>query len=181
MREMADFVSKLKSGSIKVLFVHGVNPAFELPKSLGFVDALTNVPQVISFATFPDETTLQADYVFPDNHSLESWGYQKVATGANSSVLSGAQPVVVPLENFNTKATVDVLLAAAQQAGGALASALPFKDEVAYIQDKLGGLITKAGGFFSALEINAFTAYFQQYGGWWTTEITGRCHRVPTC
>ena len=169
MREMADFVSKLKSGSIKVLFVHGVNPAFELPKSLGFVDALTNVPQVISFATFPDETTLQADYVFPDNHSLESWGYQKVATGANSSVLSGAQPVVVPLENFNTKATVDVLLAAAQQAGGALASALTFKDEVAYIQDKLGGLITKAGGFFSALEINAFTAYFQQYGGWWTT------------
>jgi len=46
---------------------------------------------------------------------------------------------------------------------------LPFKDEVAYIQGKLGGLITQAGGFFAAPEINAFTAYFQQYGGWWTT------------
>ena len=83
-------------------------PLFELPQSLGFVEALSNVPQVISFATFPDETALQADYVFPDHHGLESWGYQKVATGANSAVLSGAQPVVVPFHN--TKATADVLL-----------------------------------------------------------------------
>ena len=167
MQEMADFVSKIKSGGVKVLFVHGVNPVFELPKSLGFEDALTNVSQVVSFATFPDETSLRADYVFPDNHGLESWGYQKVATGVNPSVLSGAQPVVVP--SNNTKATVDVLLAAAQKAGGGLASALPFKDEVEYIQSKLGGLISEADGFFSATEINAFAAYFQQYGGWWKT------------
>jgi anaerobic selenocysteine-containing dehydrogenase len=166
IREMVDFIAKLKSGSIKVLFVHGVNPAFELPKSLGFVDALDKVPQVISFATFPDETAVQADYVFPDHHGLESWGYQKVATGANSSVLSGAQPVVVPF--FNTKATVDVLLAAAQLAGGTLASTLPFKDEVEFMQSKLVNLVNQGNGFFSASEINAFTAYFQQYGGWWT-------------
>src|SRR5581483_8346926 len=55
-KEMADFVGKLKSGRVKTLFIHGVNPVFELPKSLGFADALANVPQVISFATFPDET-----------------------------------------------------------------------------------------------------------------------------
>jgi anaerobic selenocysteine-containing dehydrogenase len=169
MQEMADLVSKMKSGGVKVLFVHGVNPVFELPKSIGFEDALKNVPLVVSFATFPDETALQADYVFPDNHSLESWGYQKVATGSNSSVLSGAQPVVVPLQNTNTKATVDVLLAAAQKAGGTLASALPFKDEVEFIQSKLGDLIAEADGFFSASEINTFTASFQQYGGWWKT------------
>lgn len=167
VKELADFIGQLKSGAIKVLFIHGVNPVFELPKSLGFENALTNVPQIISFATFPDETALQADYVFPDHHGLESWGYQKVATGVKSSVLSGAQPVVVPF--FNTRATVDVLLAAAQQAGGALASALPFKDEVEFIQSKLADLITNGDGFFSAPEINTFAAYFQQYGGWWKT------------
>lgn len=167
MREMADFVAKLKSGSIKVLFVHGVNPVFELPKSLGFLEALDKVPQVISFAMFPDETAVHADYVFPDHHGLESWGYQKVATGASSSVLSGAQPAVVPF--YNTKATVDVLLAAAQLAGGALASALPFKDEVEFIQSKLANLVSQGNSFFSAQEINTFTAYFQQYGGWWST------------
>jgi formylmethanofuran dehydrogenase subunit D len=46
---------------------------------------------------------------------------------------------------------------------------LPFKDEVEFIQSKLSGLITEADGFFSAPEINTFTAYFQQYGGWWKT------------
>ncbi len=167
MKEMADFVGQLKSGAIKTLFIHGVNPAFELPKSLGFEDALAQVSQVISFATFPDETALQADYVLPDHHGLESWGYQQIATGASSSVLSGSQPVVVPF--FNTMATADVLLSAAQQIGGALATALPYKDEVAYIEGKLSALITEADGFFSAPEINTFTAYFQQYGGWWKT------------
>ncbi|HEX8993253.1 MAG TPA: molybdopterin-dependent oxidoreductase, partial [Anaerolineales bacterium] len=166
-KELADFVAKLKSGSIKVLFVHGVNPVFELPASLGFLDALRSVPQIISFATFPDETALQADYVFPDHHGLESWGYQRIATGATSSVLSGAQPVVVPFHN--TKATVDVLLAAAQAAGGSLAQALTFKDELEYIQSKLTSLVTNASGFFTAPEINTFTAYFQQHGGWWST------------
>jgi anaerobic selenocysteine-containing dehydrogenase len=167
MKELSDFVTKMESGGIKVLFVHGVNPLFEIPKSLGFEGAVGSIPQVVSFATFPDETALLADYVFPDNHVLESWGYQKVATGANSSVLSGAQPVVVPMNN--SKATADVLLAAVQKAGGGLASALPFKDEVEYIQSKLKDLIPASDGFFSAPEINAFTAYFQQYGGWWKT------------
>ncbi len=82
-------------------------------------------------------------------------------------MLSGAQPVVVPF--YNTKATADVLLAAAQQVGGALATALPHKDEVAYLQGKLSGLLTETDGFFTAPEINTFAAYFQQYGGWWTT------------
>ena len=34
----------MKSGGVKVLFVHGVNPVFELPKAIGFADALANVP-----------------------------------------------------------------------------------------------------------------------------------------
>jgi len=165
--EMADFVAKLNSGSIKTLFVHGVNPIFELPKSTGFGEALAKVPQVISFATFPDETATQADYVFPDHHGLESWGYQQVATGANASVLSGAQPVVVPF--VNTKATVDVLLGAITKNGGAVAAALPYKDEVDYVRRKLSALITEAEGFFSAPEIDTFSASFQQYGGWWKT------------
>ncbi|MBI2759254.1 MAG: molybdopterin-dependent oxidoreductase [Chloroflexi bacterium] len=165
-REMQDFIQRMFDGKVKVLFVHGVNPLFELPKKLGFGGAMKYVPQIISFATFPDETAMEADYVFPDHHGLESWGYQKIATGSASSVLSGAQPVVVPF--FNTKSTVDVLLAAAQKAGGALASAFPFKDEVEFMDSKLDSLLN-VDGFFSAPEINTFAAYFQQYGGWWKT------------
>ena len=36
MQEMAAFVDKMKAGQVKVLFVHDVNPVFELPNALGF-------------------------------------------------------------------------------------------------------------------------------------------------
>lgn len=167
MKEMADFTAKLNSGKIKALFVHGVNPLFELPASLGFAEALKNVPQVISFSTFPDETATQADFIFPDHHSLESWGYQRPATGSAHSVLSGAQPVVTPF--YATRATVDVLLAAAQKAGGKFAEAAPFADEVEFLRSKAEVLLNEAGGSFSAGEMDSFMAYFQQFGGWWKT------------
>ncbi|MGE5074074.1 MAG: molybdopterin-dependent oxidoreductase, partial [Anaerolineae bacterium] len=167
MQEMADLVARMKSGKVKVLFVHGVNPVFEMPSSLGFKDALKNVAQVISFATFPDETALEADYVFPDHHGLESWGYQRIVSGANGAALSGAQPVVVPFHN--TRSTVDILLAAAQAAGGQAAAAFTVKDELAYIQNKVAPLVSNGAGFFTAPEINTFMAYFQQHGGWWST------------
>jgi anaerobic selenocysteine-containing dehydrogenase len=172
LRELEAFIQRMNSGKVKVLFIHGTNPVFEVPASLGFEEALAQVPQVISFATFPDETALQADYVFPDHHGLESWGYQKVATGTSVPVLSGSQPVVVPM--YNTKSTADVLLAAAAlprgTAGGDLAAALAFPDELAYIESKLAELLTDSTGFFTAPEINTFTAYFQQNGGWWSTQ-----------
>jgi len=162
-QEMQAFVEKMKSGAIKALFVHGVNPVFELPASLGFKDALANV-ELISFATFPDETAAEAKYVFPDHHGLESWGYQRVATGTAQPVLSGAQPVVSPF--YDTRATADVLIAAAQLAGGKFAEALPYKDEVEFIQTKIGTLLSEADGSFTAPDAATFMAYFQQYGGW---------------
>ena len=169
--EMQDFIKKMADGKFKVLFVHGMNPVFELPVSMGFKNALKGVEQVISFATFPDETAVEADYVFPDHHGLESWGYQRVVTGTNQPVLSGAQPVVSPF--YDTRATVDVLLAAAQLAGGAFASALPFTDEVEFLRSKIAPLMEQTDGFFSAPDLNTFVAYFQQYGGWGKT-IDGR-------
>ncbi len=163
-QEMQEFIAKMKSGAFKVLFVHGVNPVFELPAALGFKEALGSVEQVISFATFPDETAAEADFVFPDHHGLESWGYQRVATGSAQPILSGAQPVVAPF--YDTRATADVLITAAQMAGGKFASALPFKDEVEFMEAKLSALITETDGSFSALDSATFMAYFQQHGGW---------------
>jgi anaerobic selenocysteine-containing dehydrogenase len=173
-QEMSDFITKMKNGEIKVLFIHGVNPVFELPAAFGFAAALESVPQVISFATFADETAIASDYILPDHHGLEAWGYQRVTTGTTQSVLSGAQPVVagvfkpdVPELLYNARGTADVLIAAAQQAGGKLAETLPFKDEVEFIQSKIGNLVGQADGSFAAAEINTFTSYFQQHGGWW--------------
>jgi anaerobic selenocysteine-containing dehydrogenase len=154
----------MHDGEIKVLFVHGINPIFELPAALGFEAAMANLPQVISFASFPDETAELADYVFPDHTGLEAWGYQKSLTGGDRPVISGAQPTIMPF--YNTRPTADVLLAAVQAIGGQLAQAVPYKDEVEYIQASLLPLV-KEDGVYNAADIRTFMALFQQYGGWW--------------
>lgn len=164
LTDIQDLIQRMNAGKVKVLFIHGVNPVFELPPAVGFAQALDKVPLVISFASFPDETAMQADYVFPDHTGLEAWGYQKVQTGADRPVISGLQPVVVPL--FETRATADVLLAAVQAVGGDLATAVPYKDEVEYLQQSLLGLVG-ATGFFNAPDINSFWLFWQQNGGWW--------------
>ncbi|HSB02789.1 MAG TPA: molybdopterin-dependent oxidoreductase, partial [Anaerolineales bacterium] len=173
-QEMADLMDQMKSGGIKTLFIHGVNPVFELPRALGFSEALAKVGTVISFATFPTETAVASDYVFPDRHGLEAWGYQRVATGTTQSVLSGLQPVVSGVYKsdssellYDARSTADVLIAAAKSAGGKPAAALPFNDEVEFIQSKLGSLVGQTDGSFAAPDINSFSASFQQHGGWW--------------
>jgi anaerobic selenocysteine-containing dehydrogenase len=164
LKDIQDLVQRMNGGSIKVLFIHGVNPVYELPASLGFAQALAKVPLVISFASFPDETAMQADYVFPDHTGLEAWGYQKVLTGADRPVISGLQPVVAPL--YDTRASADVLLAAVQAIGGDLATSVPYTDEVDYLQQILVGLVPQTG-FYTAPDMNAFWVLWQQNGGWW--------------
>jgi hypothetical protein len=80
-------------------------------------------------------------------------------------VISGFQPTVVPY--YNTRSTADVLLAAVQGIGGDLAAALPYKDEVEYIQNALSTLVLE-DGYFNAPEIKTFMGLFQQFGGWWS-------------
>jgi anaerobic selenocysteine-containing dehydrogenase len=168
LSEIETLVSNLNSGKIKALFVHGVNPLFDIPKAFGFADALQKAELIISFATFPDETALASDYIFPDHDSLESWGYQKVLTGNPKATLSGSQPVVTPY--YDTQSTADVLLAAAKLAGGNLASSINYEDEVEYIQSKLSPLLSESSQLIRAGEIKTFSAQFQQFGGWWSEE-----------
>ncbi len=140
-------------------------PPLNCPKSLGFEAALKNVPLVISFATFPDETAMLSDYIFPDHHGLESWGYQRVVTGAGQSTLSGAQPVVVPF--YNTRSTADVLLAASAAAGG-IGCRAALRGRSRFYSGQTAAAGENKDANFNAPEINTFAAYFQQFGGWWT-------------
>jgi anaerobic selenocysteine-containing dehydrogenase len=177
INDLADLVDKMNSGEIKVLFVHGVDPIFELPEELGFSKALKNVPQIISFSPMLNDTAAQADFIFPDHTSLESYGYQRIWTGVDRATISGGQPVVAPY--YNTRATVDVFLAAVKQMGGKVSAAIPYLDEVEFIQAQLLGLVSTEGGIYAAGDINTFWASWQQYGGWWKAEPGLLAPQIP--
>ena len=106
--EMRALAQKMAAGGVSLLMVRGANPAFTLPRSVGFGDAMKKVPYKVSFSTVPDETTELADLVLPDHHSLEQWGDAEPMRG----VLGLQQPTMDPV--FDTRATADVLISVAR-------------------------------------------------------------------
>ncbi|HEX6627823.1 MAG TPA: molybdopterin-dependent oxidoreductase [Gemmatimonadaceae bacterium] len=106
--EMRALAERMNSGAVSLLMVRGANPAFTLPKSVGFAAAMAKVPFKVSFSSYPDETTHLADLILPDHHSLEQWGDAEPVRGT----ISLQQPAMDPV--FDTRATSDVLLAVAK-------------------------------------------------------------------
>ncbi len=80
----------------------GTNPVFQLPKELGYEEALKRVPGSVSLVEAVNETSRYCAYVLPANHALESWGDFKVRTG----VYSFQQPVIAPLYDSRQKEAV---------------------------------------------------------------------------
>ncbi len=151
-------IDDMAAGRIGVLLIHGANPLFELPVAAGFAEALAEVPFVVSFSFSMDETAAQADLILPDHTSLEGWGYHVPAL-ADRTIISGQQPVMRPL--YDTRATVDVLLAVADQWGGDLSQALPWPNEVAFLKE-----MTSAWRDEGTSD-EAFWANWRRRGGWW--------------
>lgn len=128
VREAAE---RMAAGKVGIAFVRGANPAHTMPGAVKFAEAFAKVPFKVSFSSYPDATTSLADLVLPDNHSLESWGDAEPEKGT----LALQQPVMDPV--FNTRATADVLIAAAK-GDPAMASKMPV-DYRAFIAGRIGG------------------------------------------
>ncbi len=101
---LSDLITEMKTGDIDLLLIQGVNPAYQLPTSLGFADATKKVPLVISFNDRSDETAALCDYLCPAPHALEAWGDAEPQKG----IYSLQQPAISPL--FDTRAFQDSLI-----------------------------------------------------------------------
>jgi len=125
-------IDDMSAGRVQILLIHGGDPVFALPPAQGFADALANVPFVVSFNSAVDETAAQSDLILPDHTTMEGWGYYTPAL-TDRMVVSSQQPIMRPL--YDTRATVDVLLAVARELGGQVAQALPWPNELDFVQE----------------------------------------------
>ena len=163
--DMQSLIARMRAGEIQVLMIHSANPAYELPESAGFLEALAQVPLVVSFASMADETAVWSDLILPDRSYLESFGYEVVRPDFGSAVVSSQQPVVTPV--FDARATGDVLLTMARGIPAA-AAAMPWNDEVEYINRVIGALPEAA---YPAATPEEKRVRFQQHGGWWPVAV----------
>jgi len=83
--------------SLDTLFMFGSNPVYSAPGSLGFAEALQQVPHKVVFCEQPDETAMAADLVIPVRSSLEDWGTRIPAYSPEPGMLQFQQPVMRPL------------------------------------------------------------------------------------
>lgn len=163
--QIMELVEAMRRGLVDVLFVHGTNPVYELPPWVDFLRAMQKVPLVVSFSSIVDETAAYADLVLPDHSYLEAWGYQVNQSGADRPIVSSQQPVIRPL--YDTRSTADLLLGLASRLGGSVAQALPWGDEVDFLQEQAGALLGSSIGVFDAQSPSAFWSTWRQLGGWW--------------
>lgn len=109
--EVSRLVSDMDAGRVDVLIVYGANPAYSLPESAGFEDAIKRVGTVVSLSSFLDETTKLAHWSLPSNTPLESWGDYEPRVG----VYNLMQPTMGAV--YNTRQTGDILIQLAAAAG----------------------------------------------------------------
>jgi anaerobic selenocysteine-containing dehydrogenase len=135
-QEGATDINYSKKGEIgagtQVLLVDGANPVHASPKAWKVREAIAQVPYIVSFGNFIDETSVMADLILPDHSFLESWVHAMPESGSKSAVASVAGPVMRPLHE--TRSTPDVLL----EVGRKLAKPvnLPWQSFEAMLKDK---------------------------------------------
>ena len=139
--ELRALGERMNSGGVSLLMVRGANPAFTLPKSVGFAAAMVRVPFKVSFSSYPDETSELADLILPDHHSLEQWGDAEPVRGT----ISLQQPTMDPV--FDTRATSDVLIDVAKRDPGS-AARYPIADYRSWLMSRFPG---GAAGLSAAL------------------------------
>jgi anaerobic selenocysteine-containing dehydrogenase len=118
-------IEQMRKGAFRMALLSGeTNPAFTLPPSLKFEEALLTVPTIVSFTSFLDETSSLSDLVLPVPTYLEEWGDDIAPVGHGGDAITFSQPVVSPFRD--TRQMQDVLIAVARELGGPVAAALPW-------------------------------------------------------
>lgn len=107
--QMKDLAGRMTGGEIDALVIDGTNPVFHLPASWGFEAGIAKVPFVVSFSSYPDETSSLAHLVMPTHTFLETWGDYSPRTSVHGML----QPVMGPM--FSTRQLEDVLLSSGKK------------------------------------------------------------------
>jgi len=149
------------------MLLYNANPVFASPVAWAVREAFEKIPFIASFGSFIDETSILADLILPDHSPLESWLDDAPPSGSARIVASLAAPAMSPLHN--TRAMPDVLLDIAQQLGGDLGKALPWKTYDEALKASFTEIYkTQAGK--EAKDADEFWQKVQDQGGWWSTE-----------
>jgi len=143
---------------VEVLFLYHSNPLYDDPPALDWQSLVDEVPLVVSFTSYLDETSERADLLLPDCTYMEKWCLEPIEPSVGYPVLGLGQPVVEPL--YDTRNTGDVLIQLAQTVGGPLAAAMPWTGFLEALQERVRGLYESGRGMPSPEAAESFEGFW---------------------
>ena len=158
-------IASAKPYPVEALLLHGTDPLGALPGRQAWVAALHQVPLVVSFSPWLDDSARLADLLLPDHLPPEAWELVRVAPGAGEPVLGLRQPVVAPLHD--TRQAGDVIVALAAGLGGSVARSLPWKGHQDAVTARLQGLLSSPEHDDAPADVKSLLADMKEAGGWW--------------
>lgn len=149
----------------KLLFLYYSNPIFSNPYPELFQKAFGQIPSIVSFSPYMDDSTQYADFILPDHTPLERWQDDPLFLNNGYPVCGIRQPTTQPVHQ--TMATGDVLIDIAKSLGGEIEKAFPWKDFKDLLLYGLKGIYGARRGDVFGLEFDEAWIRMLQRGGWW--------------
>ncbi|CAB1079934.1 hypothetical protein JY97_04765 [Alkalispirochaeta odontotermitis] len=128
-------INESQESPVQVLFVSGANPVYSMPDHQGVNKAFEKIPLVVSFSSYMDETSAQADMILPNHIYLERYEDVSIARGFPLPITSLTRPAVEPL--YNTHHVGDVVMQLAKKVGGPVAAAFTWDDYETCLEETL--------------------------------------------
>ena len=169
---------------INVLLINEANPVFSFGEK-DILQAIDQIPFVVSFSPFMDETTALADLVLPSPTFLERWDDQYGSLGVPFPVYGLTKPILPPIHD--TRSMGEVVLQIAKNLGGTVQEAIPFENMEGVIKQTAKSLydfrkgrlsdepLPEAGKFKPA-SFESFDKFWEQLvaqGTWYHLENKG--------
>jgi anaerobic selenocysteine-containing dehydrogenase len=150
---------------VNALFLFATNPLASHPAKEEFRRALAQVPFVVSFSPFLDESARAAHLILPDHTYLERWQDDQVTHLAGFTCWSLGRPAAAPLHR--TRNTADVVLEFARALGGPIAASFPWEKSEDVLYESARGLYEAGRGYVvSGPTQEALRKIFERQGYW---------------
>lgn len=119
INQLFDKINGSAQPVIDALFVYNANPCYALRGAKEIRQAFGKIPFVVSFSSYLDETTMQADIILPSHTFLERLEDVPSGAGLAKQVVGLARPMVDPV--FDTRHPGDTVIAIANTLEGDVA------------------------------------------------------------
>jgi anaerobic selenocysteine-containing dehydrogenase len=157
-----------KPYEINCLFLSNNNLNLSSPLSKKIKEVLHNIPFIVSFSSFLDETNSFADIIMPDSTYFEKWQECQVSPLSKIPVVGISQPVIKPL--YQSKPFDEVILTLAKNIGSPISQNFPWSSFRELLLDRFRG-------FFEAKRGSVFTSSHEEdqlrlleERGWWVPQ-----------